>query len=190
MLTLSYGGRFDVVNTISNENHISPSINAAWQATPTATLHAGYARYFSPLPFERLSITTVKKLIDTSAEPEVKTNSPVKAERDHYLDVGASQEIMEEFTGGIDAYCKYSRNHIDIGRFEAPVIFTPFNYQLARSLGVELTTSYTCGNFSIYCNLAIAYQKGKGVASTQFNFADDELAFAISTLSRPITARS
>jgi outer membrane receptor protein involved in Fe transport len=176
-LTLNYGGRFDLVNTATNENQISPRLNAVWQATPSTTLHAGYARYFSPPPFEHLSVTTIGKFIGTSAEPEVKTNSPLKAERDHYFDVGVSQVIAEGLTAGIDAYYKYSRNDLDIGQFGAPVIFTPFNYHLARNLGVELTTSFTRGNFSLYGNLAIAYQKAKGVASAQFNFGADELAF-------------
>jgi outer membrane receptor protein involved in Fe transport len=176
-LTLNYGGRFDVVNTISNENQISPRVNAVWQATPTTTLHTGYANYFAPPPFEHLSITTIDKFVGTSAEPEVKTNSPVKAERDHYFDVGASPKIVPGLTAGIDAYYKYARNDVDIGQFGAPVIFTPFNYHLARNLGVELTTSFTRGNFSIYGNLAIAYQKAKVVSSAQFNFAPDELAF-------------
>jgi outer membrane receptor protein involved in Fe transport len=176
-LTLNYGGRFDLVDTITHENQLSPRINAIWRATPSTTLHAGYARYFSPPPFELLSITSINKFLGTSAAPEVTQNSPVKAERAHYFDVGASQEIMTGLTAGIDAYYKYSRNLIDIGQFGAPIIFTPFNYHLGRNLGVELTTNYRSGNLSLYGNLAIAYQKAKGIASAQFNFGADELAF-------------
>jgi outer membrane receptor protein involved in Fe transport len=176
-LTVNYGGRFDVVNTVTDENQISPRINAVWRPLPGTTLHAGYANYFSPPPFEHLSIETIGKFTGTSAEPEVQENGPLKAERDHYFDVGLSQELAPRLIAGLDAYYKYARNDVDIGQFGAPVIFTPFNYHMARNLGVELTTSYGVGNFSFYGNLAIAYQKAKFVSSAQFNFAADELAF-------------
>ncbi len=175
--TLNYGGRFDVVNTLSNENQISPRVNAVWRATPSTTVHAGYASYFSPPPFELLSVTTIGKLSGTSAAPEVTQNSPVKAERDHYFDVGVSQKIRDGLTAGIDAYYKYARNLIDIGQFGAPIIFTPFNYHMGHNLGVELTTSYTSGNVTLYGNVALAYQKAKGIASAQFHFSQEELDY-------------
>jgi outer membrane receptor protein involved in Fe transport len=176
-VTLNVGGRFDVVDTLTHENQLSPRVNAVWHATPSTTIHAGYANYFDPPPFELFSVTSFNKFNGTSAAPEVLQNSPVKAERDHYFDVGAAQELDKGFTAGIDAYYKYSRNLIDVGQSRAPVIFTPFNYHLGRNLGVELTTSLTRGNFSFYANLAFAYQKAKGIASAQFHFGADELAF-------------
>ncbi len=176
-LTLNYGGRFDAVNTVTNENQLSPRINVVWRATPSTTVHAGYASYFSPPPFELFSITSFNKFIGTSAAPEVTSSSPVKAERDQYFDVGASQKLLDGLTVGIDGYYKYSRNLIDIGQFGAPIIFTPFNYHLGRNLGVELTTSYVRGNLTFYGNLALAYQKAKGIASGQANFSAAELAF-------------
>jgi outer membrane receptor protein involved in Fe transport len=175
--TVNYGGRFDVVNTLSNENQLSPRINAVWQATPSTTVHAGYASYFSPPPFELLSVTTIGKFSGTSAAPEVTQNSPVKAERDHYFDVGVSQKILDGLTAGIDGYYKYARNLIDIGQFGAPIVFTPFNYHMGRNLGVELTTSYTNGNLVLYGNIALAYQKASGIASAQFHFSQEELDY-------------
>ncbi len=175
--TLNYGGRFDVVNALSNENQLSPRVNAVWRATPTTTVHAGYARYFSPPPSELLSVTTIGKFSGTSAAPEVTRNAPVKAERDHYFDVGVSQKIADGFTAGIDAYYKYARNLIDIGQFGAPIVFTPFNYHMGRNLGVELTASYTSGNVTLYGNVALAYQKAKGIASAQFHFSQEELDY-------------
>jgi outer membrane receptor protein involved in Fe transport len=176
-LTVNYGGRFDVVDTVTHENQLSPRINVVWQATPSTTLHAGYANYFSPPPFELFSVTSLAKFAGTSAAPEVTENAPVKAERDHYFDLGAAQEIMKGLKVGLDGYYKYARNLIDIGQFGAPIIFTPFNYHLGRNLGVELTASYVRGNFALYGNLALAYQKAKGIASAQFNFSAEELAF-------------
>src|SRR5208282_246940 len=49
-VTVNYGGRFDVVDGYTTGNQISPRINTVWQATPSTTVHAGYASYFTPPP--------------------------------------------------------------------------------------------------------------------------------------------
>lgn len=175
--TLNFGGRFDVVNAFTNENQLSPRINAVWRPTPTTTVHGGYANYFTPPPLELVSTATVNNFIGTTADHEVLQNSPVKAERAQYFDVGVDQEILPGFVAGIDAYYKYARNLIDEGQFGAPIILTAFNYHIGQNHGVQLTSSYTAGGFSAYGNLAFAEQKAEGITSSQFNFAADELAF-------------
>jgi outer membrane receptor protein involved in Fe transport len=176
-LTLNFGGRFDVINAFTNENQISPRFNAVWVPIPGTTLHAGYAKYFSPPPFEAISTANVIAFTNTTAEPEVKLNSKVKAERAQVFDVGASQEIVPGFKIGVDAYYKWAQNLIDEGQFGAPIILTPFNYNHGRNIGIELSTSFTLGGFSAYGNIAIAEQKGKEITSAQFNFSSDDLAF-------------
>jgi len=176
-VTLNYGGRFDVVDAFTHENQLSPRINAVWKATPSTTVHAGYANYFTPPPFELVSTTTITKFIGTTAEPAVLLDSAVKAERAQYFDIGVEQQILPGLKAGIDAYYKYSRNLIDEGQFGAPIILTPFNYHMGRNLGVELTTSYESGPFSFYGNLALAQQKAEQIVSSQFNFSPEDLAF-------------
>jgi outer membrane receptor protein involved in Fe transport len=178
--TLNFGGRFDVVNAFTNENQLSPRINGVWKATPTTTVHAGYANYFTPPPLELVSSTTISKFVGTTAQPEVLENAPVKAERAHYFDIGLDQEILPGLTAGIDAYYKYSRNLIDEGQFGAPIILTAFNYHEAQNHGVQFTGNYVAGNFSAYGNLALAEQRAEGITSAQFNFGADELAFIAS----------
>ena len=169
--TLNYGGRFDVVNAYTQENQISPRLNGVWQPMPTTTVHAGYANYFTPPPFEEVSNTNINLFNGTTAQSPFSQNSPVKAERSQYFDVGVEQEIMTGLKAGIDVYYKYSRNLIDEGQFGAPVILTPFNYHVGFNKGVELTTTYEKGNFSYYGNLAIAQQKAEDITSAQFNFS-------------------
>ncbi|HEV3178006.1 MAG TPA: TonB-dependent receptor, partial [Stellaceae bacterium] len=70
-VTLNYGGRFDVVDAFTHENQVSPRINAVWKATPSTTVHAGYASYFTPPPFELVSTTSISKFVGTTAEPVV-----------------------------------------------------------------------------------------------------------------------
>src|SRR6266851_3640748 len=83
-----YGGRFDVVNAFTNENQISPRLNAVFKPTETTTLHAGYARYFTPPPFELVATTTVNRFVGTTGASPGTLNDPVRAERADYFDVG------------------------------------------------------------------------------------------------------
>jgi outer membrane receptor protein involved in Fe transport len=181
-VTVNYGARFDVVNTFTMENQISPRLNGVWQATPATTLHAGYARYFTPPPFELVSGANIALFAPTTGAAPSTQNSPIKAERSQYFDAGIVQEFLPGLKGGVDLYYKYARNLLDEGQFGAPVILTPFNYHVGFNKGVELTTSYQRGNFTFYGNLAIAQQKAEGISSAQFNFTAADLAYADSHL--------
>jgi outer membrane receptor for ferrienterochelin and colicin len=44
---------FDGVSQFVVGGQISPRLNSVWQATPTTVLHAGYARLFTPPPFQQ-----------------------------------------------------------------------------------------------------------------------------------------
>lgn len=184
-VTVNYGGRFDVVNTSTMENQISPRFNTVWQATPSTTVHAGYANYFTPPPFELFSAANLAKFAGTSADcsqngpgtSETGTclNSPVKSERDQYFDGGVTQDVLPGLKVGVDLYYKEAQNLIDEGQFGAPVILTAFNYRVARNRGAEITTSYDNGPFSYYGNLAIAQQKAEDITAAQFNFTPQQL---------------
>jgi hypothetical protein len=181
-VTINFGGRFDAVDTSTHESQVSPRLNTVWQALQATTVHAGYANYFTPPPFDIVSLTSVNKFNGTSAQTPSSANSPVKAERAQYFDVGVDQQVMEGLKVGVDAYYKYSRNLIDEGQFGAPVILTPFNYHVGFNKGVELTTTYDNGPFSYYGNLAIAEQKAEQITSTQFNFDAATLAYSATHL--------
>ncbi len=181
-VTVNYGGRFDVVNGYTIGNQLSPRLNTVWKPTSTTTVHAGYASYFTPPPQELVSTQNLALYAGTSAAPAVTTNSPIKNESAQYLDAGVTQEVLPGLKAGVDLYYKHSRNLLDEGQFGAPVILTPFNYHIGINQGVELTTSYTAGNFSYYGNLAIAKQKASGINSAQFNFSPADLASADSMM--------
>jgi outer membrane receptor protein involved in Fe transport len=179
-LTLNYGGRFDEVNEFTTANQISPRVNVVWQATPSTVLHAGYANYFTPPPFELVSTTSVNLLANTSGATASPQNSPVKPERAHYFDVGVAQDVLPGLKVGVDAYYKYAHDLIDESQFGAPVVLTPFNYRVGINRGVEITTTYNSGPFSSYGNLALAQQRAEQIVSAQFNFAPEDLAFVAS----------
>jgi outer membrane cobalamin receptor len=176
-LTLNYGFRFDGVNEFTNENQISPRVNAVWKAADTTTVHAGYSRYFVPPPFELVAPTAIALFNNTTAAPSVQQDDTVKAERSHYFDLGISQIIVPGLTVGLDGYYKLATNLIDEGQFGAPIILTAFNYAKGRIGGGEFTLSYDQGPWSIYGNAAYSHAVGTDIVSAQFNFAPDKLAY-------------
>jgi outer membrane receptor protein involved in Fe transport len=152
-------------------------LNVVWQATPDTTLHAGYARYFVPPPFELVSAGTISQFLNTTAAPAVTQNDPVHAERSHYFDIGMSHTIAAGLTVGLDGYYKIARNLIDEGQFGAPIILAAFNYNKGVQQGVEFTASYDRGPWSVYANAAWSRAMGQQITSAQFNFGPQELAY-------------
>lgn len=176
-LTLNYGLRFDAMNEYVSASQVSPRIGLVYQPTNATTLHAGYARYFTPPDFELVSASTVARFNGTTNQSEVTADSPVQPERSHYFDVGVTQRLTPALTVGLDAYYKIASNLLDLGQFGTALIYTPFNYQYGRVYGVEFTSSYKQGNVSAYLNVAYSRAQGKNVTSAQFNFGADELAY-------------
>jgi outer membrane receptor protein involved in Fe transport len=183
-LTVNYGARFDAVSQFVVGSQVSPRLNSVWQATPTTILHAGYARLFTPPPFQEGPAENLAQLNDfngtgltTSGATPSTLNSPLQIERANLFDVGASQNLFADLKVGVDLYYKFARNGVDFGQFGAPIITIPFNYRIVANRGVELTATYQNGSFSYYGNLAIAQQQAKGITSAQFNFSPDDLAY-------------
>ena len=171
-LTLNFGGRFDVFNSSfdSNEHQLSPRVNLIWQPTDSTTLHAGYARYFTPPPVENVSGNTVAKFDGTSNSTGNDQDDPVRAERSNYYDAGISQKITPELTVGLDGYYKEAHNQLDDGLFGQTLILSAFNYAKGRVYGVEFTGSFNHGGFSSYANLAWSVAQGENWNSAQFLF--------------------
>lgn len=177
-LTLNYGVRYDRVNEFVQAGQLSPRIGLVYQPTSTTTLHAGYARYFTPPPMELVSDSTIGLFNGTTNQSVNPQNDPVKPERSHYFDIGISQRITPELTIGVDAYYKIARDLIDEGQFGTALIYTAFNYERGRAYGLELTANYKHENLSAYANVAWSRAQGKNIESAQFNFEPDELAYA------------
>jgi outer membrane receptor protein involved in Fe transport len=179
-LTLNYGARFDQINAFVSESQLSPRFGLVFKATPQTTLHAGYARYFTPPPSELVSPETIALFANTSNAPEVNLNSPVKSERSHYFDVGATHQLTSAFSLGIDGFYKHVSNLIDEGQFGQALIFSPFNYAQGKIYGVELTSNYKSDNLNAYANLARTTSLAKDITSAQFNFGQQELDYIAS----------
>src|SRR5438874_2344787 len=169
-VTLNFGARFDMVSAFTHESQLSPRVNVVWQPTDATTIHAGYSRYFTPPPFELVAPTTIAQLANTTAAPATTQNGAVKAERDHYFDVGGTQILLPGLKAGLDFYYRWATNLIDEGQFGAPIILTPFNYAHGINRGAEFTLSYDLADWHFYGNIAAAKSLGKNIVSSQFNF--------------------
>jgi outer membrane receptor protein involved in Fe transport len=177
--TVNYGARFDVFNSsFDNENQISPRINFIYNPTDATTLHAGYARYFTPPPIENVSGGDVALFNGTSnASAPGTPDDPVKAERSNYFDAGITQKLAPGLQVGVDGYYKEAKNHLDDGLFGQTLILSAFNYAKGKIYGVEFTANYEHGGFSTYANLAYSVAKGEDWNSAQFLFDPADLAY-------------
>ena len=177
-LTLNYGARFDIYSSsFDAENQFSPRANLVYQPFDGTTLHAGYSRYFTPPPVEDVGGTTLSKFANTSGAPGSFLDSPVRAERANYYDVGVSQKIGPHVVVGLDGYYKIAQNQLDDGLFGQTLILSAFNYARGEVHGLEFTGSYTDGGFSAYANIANCVAKGKTWNSSQFLFSPADLAY-------------
>jgi outer membrane receptor protein involved in Fe transport len=170
-VTVNFGARFDeFYSSFDKENQPSPRVNLIYTPTDTTTLHAGYARYFTPPPLETVSSSSVAKFDNTSNSTGNDQNSPAKTERANYFDAGATQKIGKHLQLGVDGYYKKAHEQIDDGLFGASLIPSTFNYSEGRIYGVEFTGSYNLGGFDAYANVAYSVAKGKNWSSSQFLF--------------------
>ena len=177
-LTLNAGLRFDQMLAYVDANQLSPRINMTWKPYDGTTIHAGYARNFTPPPLVLAAPTNLALVQGTQQQPSVTANDPVQPERSNVYDIGIDQKInaIPGLEVGLDAYYKTATDLLDDGQFGAAYVQSAFNYALAQNVGVEGKASYTNGNFHAYGNIAWARQRATDVVSNQFLF--DAATFA------------
>ena len=176
-LTVNYGVRYDKVDTVIAESQWSPRLGAVYQLGADTRVHAGYARYFTPPPTEKIDTTSVAKFLGTTNALPSDANTAVRSERSNYFDLGISHQLTPQITLGADAYYRDVKHLQDEGRFGNALIYSAFNYARGKIFGIEFSGSYVDDRFSAFTNLSLSSAKGKGVESGQFNFDADELAY-------------
>jgi outer membrane receptor protein involved in Fe transport len=176
-LTFNYGVRYDLFDGLVREHQWSPRASLVWKPDGGFTAHAGYARYFTPPPQELIAGGTLAAFAGTTGAAPTLTADPVRSERQHSFDVGLQQVVGGRLTLGLDAYYKLARNLLDEEHFGSTLIQSPFNYDRARTWGVELSANYEHGPLEAYANLAHGAQKAKRIVSNQFFFDPAELAY-------------
>jgi outer membrane receptor protein involved in Fe transport len=176
-LTVNYGLRGDVYKAFRTESQLSPRLGLVYQASDDTTLHAGYARYFTPPATEAITTSNIRKFDGTTnALPDNGNNMPL-AERSDYFDAGIQQRVGSSLTLGLDAYYRKVRRLQDEGQFGTALVYSTFNYAKGKVRGVEFTADYDNGPWSAYFNVAVSQALGERVITSQYNFAPDDLAY-------------
>jgi len=176
-LTLNYGGRFDQSYQYLHETQFSPRVNVVYEVDPATKLHVGYARYFTPPPLELQQNFNPAVFDNTTNAAQIDLNSPSKAERSNYYDLGVIHHFLPELQVGVDGYYKTALNQLDDGQFGSAPINTPFNYKKGKVNGVELTINYKKGGFFGYANAAYSHALGETWVSNQYHFTQDDFNY-------------
>jgi outer membrane receptor protein involved in Fe transport len=186
-LTMNAGLRFDQMWQYVDANQLSPRLSFTYKPFADTTLHAGYARYFTPPVLVEAAPFDPSLYNGTSAASSVTQASPVLPERSNYFDAGADQLIKFDCTSttdadcstldlGIDAYYKLAKDLIDNGNFGEALVLSAFNYAKGIVEGLELSAKYKSGPLQAYANFAAGYEKATDVVSNQYLFSSGPLA--------------
>jgi outer membrane receptor protein involved in Fe transport len=175
--TVNYGLRFDRADAILHESQLSPRLNVVWRIDGPTTVHLGYARYFTPPSLQFISPSSVALFQGTTNAPQTFADSPPRAERADYYDLGFTRELGPGWTLSLDSFDKIAKNLIDLGQFGNAIILAPFNYRTGRVHGLELSTTARAGGFSTYANAAYVFTQARDIESAQFEFPAAELEY-------------
>lgn len=200
-LTLNLGLRFDQMWQYVDKHQLSPRANFVYKPFWGTTIHAGYARYFTPPLLTIEAQANVPLYVGTTGAPPSQAQNPILPERSHVVDAGITQQLLPPCptpTGvlygkapiaavpalncpslevGMAGFFKRARDLLDDGQFGAAYVLTGFNYQKGQVWGAEWSAKFTTGNFSLYGNFAWGRETGSIVSSNQSLFAPNELNY-------------
>jgi len=180
-LTINGGLRFDQMWQYVDDNQLSPRLSVTYKPFEDTTLHAGYARYFTPPVLVEAAPADIALFNGTTgAAPAGQAADPVKPERSHYFDAGVDQKIRlgcyaldqdcPTLDLGADAYYKIATDLIDNGNFGQALVLSAFNYAEGITEGVEFSAKYENDGFQAYGNLAVGQEKAIDPVSNQYLF--------------------
>lgn len=175
-LRANIGLRFDSLSGFTNHQQIDPTFNLTYVLTHETTFHGGFARYMQEPSFQGISPTAPAAFAGTTAEGPPGTPNPL-TEDDYEWDVGVVHHLTPRITVSQDSFYEITRHYLDTGQFGDVAIFAPFNYGHGHIWGAEFALNYKGDHLSGYVNLTLGENFQTGVATGQFNFSPDELAF-------------
>ncbi|MBC7666393.1 MAG: TonB-dependent receptor, partial [Caulobacter sp.] len=176
-VTVNYGARYDDVDTVVKEHQLSPRVGIVFDASSSLRLHAGFARYFTPPPTEKIDTTSVAKFAGTTNALPSDADTAVKSERSNYFDAGLAWDATPNLSLGLDTYDREVRNLQDEGQFGNALIYSAFNYAKGRVRGLEITANWKRDAFTAYGNVAFSKAQGQQIVTGQFNFDPDEISY-------------
>ena len=135
-LWIDLGARYDYFDLVTTAAQVSPRVGLAYHFNRTkSVLHAAYNRYFSPPPIEYSLLASF--IGNNAADPDQRVGN-VRAYRQHYYEVGWSQELHPRVSLELNAYLHTGRDSFENHEISISRIFVPINFHAARSSGAEL----------------------------------------------------
>ncbi len=179
--TINGGLRFDQMWQYVDANQLSPRLSFTYKPLEFTTIHAGYARYFTPPVLVEAAPANIALFNNTTGASTTPGTDPVLPERSNYFDAGVDQNIpfgcakpaakdCTDLDLGVDAYYKIAKDLIDNGNFGQALVLSAFNYAKGIVEGIEFSAKYHSGNFQAYANFAAGYEKATDVVSNQYLF--------------------
>jgi hypothetical protein len=175
-LRANVGVRLDSLTGFTNHQQFDPTVNLTFAASGDTTFHGGFARYMQVPSFQGISPNAPAAFAGTTAEGPPGVSTPL-TEDDDELDVGLVHHLTPSITLSEDNFYEFTHHYLDTGQFGVVPIFAPFNYDKGYIWGSEFAINYKRENLTAYANLTLGQNWQKGVATGQFNFDPDELAF-------------
>ncbi|HEY8051744.1 MAG TPA: TonB-dependent receptor, partial [Steroidobacteraceae bacterium] len=175
-LSASLGVRWDVLSGFTSDHQVDPSLNLVYRPDAATTYHAGFARYFQVPSLLGISPTAQAAFAGTTAQGSPGIPTP-RTEDDREFDAGVVHQLTGNLSVSADAYYEWTTRYLDTGQFGVVPIFAPFNYGRGHMWGSELAAHYHAEGLSAYANLTVGRNWQQGVATGQFNFPPDELAY-------------
>jgi hypothetical protein len=175
-LSLALGLRGDDLTGYTHAAQLSPRLNLIFRPAPATAFHAGIARYLQVPSFLGIAPTTQAAFQGTTAAGPPGATLPL-VEQDFEFDAGLVLHPQAHWTISIDHYYEHTVHYLDTGQFGVVPIFAPFNYDHGYVWGTELGLRYAARDLSAYASLTAGENWQQGVATGQFNFDTDELAY-------------
>jgi len=171
------GVRLDTLTGFTHSNQIDPTVNLTYEPFTTTTIHGGFARYMQVPSFQGVAPDASTVFAGTSGAAGPPGTVNPKTEDDYEWDLGVVQHLTPSLTISEDNFFEITKHYLDTGQFGVVPIFAPFNYEKGYIWGAEVAANYKIQNFSAYANLTLGRNQQTGVATGQFNFDPDELAY-------------
>ncbi len=175
-LRLNVGLRWDSLTGFTHHYQFDPTADLSWLVTDDTTLHGGFSREMQVPSLLGISPNISSSFANTTGEGPAGIATPV-TEDDYEWDVGVVHRVTPKLTVSEDNFYEITEHYLDTGQFGVVPIFAPFNYSHGHIWGSELAINYKTSSLSTYANLTIGRNTQTGVATGQFNFPADELAF-------------
>jgi TonB dependent receptor len=200
-LTLNWGARFDEMWQYVDKYQLSPRANFVYKPFWGTTIHAGYAKYFTPPLLTLEAQSDVALYEHTTGAPPSGAQNLILPERSNVVDAGITQQLLPQCptpTGvlygkapiatvpalncpslevGMAGFYKRAQDLLDDGQFGAAYTLTAFNYEKAENWGAEWKARFTMNNFSAYGNFSWGRETANTVVSNQTLFGPDELNY-------------